>query len=148
MVDGFDDDYGYQAFYDSVDVLLMGSKTYTQVREFGDWPYPGKMTYVFSSRDLPDPPHGVTVVGPDLQQTLRTLKRYNKLWLVGGAGLVKSFHQAGLIDEYIISLIPVILGEGIALFKPPLKEQALNLQTARHYPSGLVQMHYQKNSIK
>jgi dihydrofolate reductase len=143
-VDGFDEDYGYQAFYDSVDALLMGSNTYTQVLGFGDWPYPGKPTYVFFSHDLPNILADVHIVPHDIQEMLPLIEHHQKAWLVGGGALVKSFHQAGLIDEYIISIIPVVLGDGIALFQAPLTEQPLTLVSAQQYPSGLVQMHYQK----
>lgn len=148
-VDGFDEngvdeDYGYQAFYDSVDALLMGSSTYTQVLGFGDWPYPDKPTYVFSSRDLANTLKDVQIVPPDIQTTLPLLNCHKKAWLVGGGALVKSFHQAGLIDEYIISIIPVVLGAGIALFQAPLTEQPLTLMSTQTFPSGLVQLHYRK----
>jgi dihydrofolate reductase len=144
VVDGFDTDYGYQAFYDSVDALLMGSNTYAQVQQFGDWPYTGKTAYVFSSRDWSDTLADVQIAPPDVGATLPAIKHYHKVWLVGGAALVKSFHEAGLIDEYIISIIPVVLGDGIALFQSPLTEQPLKLLSAQHYASGLVQLHYQK----
>lgn len=146
IVDGFDDDYGYAAFYKSVDALLMGSKTYTQVCGFGDWPYPDKKTYVLSSRkissDLPD----VQIIPPDIEIMLESIRRYNKVWLVGGAQLVNSLHQAGVIDEYILSIIPIILGEGIPLFIPPLAEQQLKLVSSESYSSGLVQLHYLRNN--
>jgi dihydrofolate reductase len=143
-VNDSDEDYGYQAFYDSVDALIMGSNTYTQVLEFGDWPYPGKPTYVLSSRDLPNALQDVQIIPPDIPAMLPRIEHHQKMWLVGGGALVKSFHQSGLISEYIISMIPIVLGDGIALFQAPLTEQSLKLVSAQHYPSGLVQIHYRK----
>ncbi len=144
IVDGFNDDYGYKAFYDSVDALLMGSKTYIQVRGFGDWPYPGKMSYVLSSRNLPSDLSDVQVIPPDLNAMQEYIRDYKKVWLVGGAKLVSSLHQEGLIDEYILSIVPIVLGDGLSLFVPPLKQQQLKLVSSKSYRSGLVQSLYRK----
>ncbi|WP_455210794.1 dihydrofolate reductase family protein [Kaarinaea lacus] len=145
-VDGFDEDYGYAEFYNSVDALLMGRKTYIQVRGFGDWPYHGKTSYVLSGRELHSDLPDVRVISPDIDAMVEKISGYKKVWLVGGGKLVRSLHQAGLIDEYIISILPIVLGDGISLFAQPLTQQPLKLVSCRSYQSGLVQLHYQKKS--
>jgi dihydrofolate reductase len=71
---------------------------------------------------------------------------HRRLWLVGGAGLTHHFFQQGLVDEIILSVIPVILGDGIPLFRAGLPTQAYTLLSSQSYPSGLVSLHYvQKN---
>jgi dihydrofolate reductase len=137
-------DYGFQAFYDTVDALLIGSTTYQQVAGWGEWPHPGKSCWVFSSRDIP-------VAGPDVILTSKrpvdalaemAARGQERAWLVGGGKLVSSFRAVGLISEYIVTVIPVILGAGLPLFPDPGPREELRLVESRAYPDGLVQSRY------
>jgi dihydrofolate reductase len=138
------EDYGYGAFYDSVDALIMGRRTYELVRSFSDWPYPEKQSLVFTHRDLATGRDDVEVASGDVKTVLAAMEArgYRRLWLVGGGELTRAFLQQGLIDEYIISILPILLGGGLPLFPPPGLEQRLELASAKQYPSGLVQLHY------
>ena len=123
----------------------MGSKTYEQSLSFGAWPYPGVSTYVFTRRGLQAPPgqpvHFVSgAVGPVLDQVRASAKK--AIWLVGGGTLVSQFRQAGLIDEYLIYVHPILLGDGVPLFAAGLPEQRLRLLATRSYGSGLALLHY------
>ena len=118
--DDGDDKRRYADFYAAVAALIMGRRTYDQVRQFGDWPYPGKPVYVFTARP-PDaaPPPGVRFIQTDAAAFARTVAPQHAagpLWLVGGADLANQFRSAGLIDEYRVFVIPIILGQGISLF--------------------------------
>jgi len=143
------EDYGYQAFFDTVDALLMGSRTYEQLLTLGNWPYPDKPCYVFSRRALKTVDSGIQLMGHDLEQALieiedRAAKHAGtpaRLWLVGGSQLIRSFMDANLVDEMVLSLIPVMLGEGIPLFLSEQPRQ-LHLQHGHAYASGLVQLRY------
>lgn len=139
-----DTDYGYTRFYQSVDVALMGRKTYELARSFGDWPYPGKPAWVFTRQafDSPRPDVFFTAAPPAWSLADLAARGMKRVWLVGGAELVAAFQKERLIDEYIVSVIPVILGEGIPLFLPTGVEQGLELIDSQRYPSGLVQMTY------
>ncbi|HEY0128229.1 MAG TPA: dihydrofolate reductase family protein, partial [Rubrobacteraceae bacterium] len=64
------------------------------------------------------------------------------IWLVGGAALVSAFRELGLIDEYILSVHPVLLGDGIPLFERPLPRENLRLREEIAFQSGLVQLRY------
>jgi dihydrofolate reductase len=142
------EDYGYGAFYESVDGLLIGRSTYDQILTFGDWPYPGKPAYVFTHRPAEIERDDVFFVKGDPGPVVARLQAqgHRRLWLVGGAGLTHHFFQQGLIDEIILSVIPVILGDGIPLFRAGLPTQAYTLLSSQSYPSGLVSLHYvQKN---
>jgi dihydrofolate reductase len=139
------EDYGYASFFSSVDLMLMGRRTYDQARGFGPWPYGEVPCRIFTSRALEDPPPGVeaTPLGP--QEALRGIDTpWNRAWLVGGARLAASFRAAGLIDEYIVSIIPSVLGSGVPLFEGPGDIHSLRLIESKPYPSGVVQVRYRR----
>jgi len=146
VVDGSGSDYGYHAFYDSVDALIMGSKTYQQVLDFGEWPYPGKPSYIFTRQALKSSRDDVIFVSEDPLYVIRKLEAQGmkRIWMVGGAEIIASFIKSGLIDEYIISIVPILLGEGIPLFKAPLPEMNLEVIESTLYSSGLLQVHYKE----
>jgi dihydrofolate reductase len=139
-----DGDYGYTAFFDSIETLLMGRRTYEQVLSFGEWPYGEKPTYVFT-RGAPggDHPH-VRFVSGDAGALVEELRERTSgdIWLVGGAALVSTFRELHLIDEFILSVHPVLLGEGIPLFERQLPRESLRLREETSYESGLVQLSY------
>lgn len=139
-----DEDYGYSSFLATVDTVVMGRVTYEQLLDFGDYPYKGKKGYVFSSERRGRGPHVEFVNSPPKKFTegLRDEKGQD-IWLVGGAELVDSFLSADLIDQFIISVAPMILGEGIPLFFPDGRERKLRLVGSKSFPSGLVQSVYE-----
>ena len=136
--------FGYAEFYDSVGSLIMGRATYDQVLDFGAWPYPGKPTYVFTS----NPPGGDH---PDVEFVSGNPKAFveglgvrseQDIWLVGGGKLIASFREQGLIDQYIITMIPVLLGEGVLLFAGGQPGETLRLEEIKRFENGLVQLSY------
>jgi len=144
VVDRPETDYGYQAFYETIDALLLGRKTYELALSFGDWPYPGKPSYVFTRGAEASQRKDVIFTSEPPRALLRALEArgLRRLWLVGGGELVAAFQRERLIDEYIISVIPVLLGSGIPLFPPPGPEMSLAVARCERYPSGLIQLHY------
>lgn len=139
-----DEDYGYAEFYASVEAVLLGGRTYEQVLDFGEWPYPGKPVRVFSSRalEVAGPDTVVASASPSRVASELEARGIRRAWLVGGGTLAASFRAAGLITEYIVSTIPVILGSGIPLFGAPGPQQRLRLVETTSYPDGLVQSRY------
>ncbi len=140
-----DADYGFSEFYETVDGLIMGRGTYDVVRKMGKWPYPGKPTYVVSkntdfSVDTPDT-KAATGELEDLEVELVDLGLKN-VWLVGGGELVRSFLDQQRIDRIVISLHPVLLGRGVALFSGGFPGMRLKLEHAESFDSGLVQLTY------
>ena len=139
-----DGDYGYAAFFESVEALIMGRHTYEQVLGFGEWPYEEKPAYVFT-RSAPggEHPH-VEFVSSGAGTFVEELRRRSTkdIWLVGGAALVTAFRKLGLIDEYVLSVHPVLLGDGIPLFERPQPREGLRLQEVHSFESGLVQLRY------
>lgn len=139
-----DEDYGYSAFYASVDGLIEGSKAYEQALGFGEWPHPGKPCWVCTRRHFESkhPEVRFTQASPgELASELRRLG-LGRVWLVGGGQIAASFRAQGLIDEYIVSVIPTMLGSGIPLFGGPGPQEDLKLVECKPYPNGLVQLHY------
>ena len=139
-----DEDYGYARFYASVGAVLVGSRTYEQSLTFGGWPYPGKPVWVFSSRSLETPGPEVTVTDRPPADVVADLahRGIGRAWLVGGGTLAGSFKEAGLITEYIVSIIPVLLGEGIAVLGGAGGLRRLRLEDATSYPNGVTQLRY------
>jgi len=107
------------------------------------FPFPGKQTYVFTRRDLTSERTDITFISKDSADGLQSIHA-EKIWLVGGAQLTASLLRLKLIDEYIISIVPIMLGEGIALFTAPVPEQTLILLEAKTYQNGLLQLHYKR----
>ena len=143
--EGAEEDYGYSEFYGSVDAVLLGSRTYEQALTFGEWPYPAKPVWVFSRRVPQAVGPDVTVTGHSPAQVTAELRAagMRRAWLVGGGELAASFRAAGLITDYIVSVIPVLLGGGIPLFANSGPQEGLRLLCTIPYPSGVVQLCYQ-----
>jgi dihydrofolate reductase len=141
------EDYGYYDFYGAISTTVMGSATYEQVLGFGPFPYPDKRNFVFSSRDLKTIPE-VEIRSEDAVEYIKKLKKESKgnIWLVGGAKLSDHLTANELVDEFIITYIPVLLGSGIRLFNSESEMQKMKLKACRSYPDGLVQLHYIKEA--
>ena len=140
------EDYGYSEFLKTIDIIVMGSKTYEQVLKFDSWPYESVKTYVMTKRQL-EPVDKAKVKfysGYDLDSFVPGIKRESQknIWLVGGASLAQSFLKHSFIDEMILSIIPVILGDGISLFGRTQEEFRLELLKSGSYNNGVVQLHY------
>lgn len=148
LVDRPGEDYGYHQFYDSVDVLVMGRKTYEVPAGVAEWPYPGKPSYVLTRQDLKSDRDDVSFVSQPVETLVASLRRqgFQHLWLAGGGETVRAFLAQRLIDEHIFSIIPTILGAGIPLFPPPSPQQHLELISSRTFSSGVIQLHYRSSA--
>lgn len=142
------EDYGYGEFYESIDALMMGRETYEIVRNLGDWPYADKSTYVLTQQELSSDNQRIIFTSKDPISLSRFFQSqgYEKIWLAGGGQLAASFLKYNLIDEIILSLIPICLGEGVPLFPNNSGSQKdFTLIDTKSYSSGIVQIHYRKN---
>jgi dihydrofolate reductase len=135
----------YTQFYSSIDALLMGSTTYEQVLGFGDWVYPDKPSYILTSRNLSTVRTDIFFVKGGIEEVINEInqKGYQRVWVIGGGKVASAFMQRNLVDEYIITIIPIILGAGISLYQfvPELK---LDLISAKSDSSGMVELYYRK----
>ncbi len=139
------EDYGYNEFISHVDAVIIGRKTYEKVLNMvGSFPHADKDAYVITK--FPKENIGSTAFySGDLIELVRQLKekKGKHVFVDGGAQVVQALLAECLIDEIYISVIPILLGEGIALFKQGLPEQKLRLLNSRAYDKGLVQLHYE-----
>lgn len=138
------EDYGYKAFMDSVDVLVMGRRSYEVVLGFGEWRYAETRVVVLSKTlSASDMKHGAEVFAGSPSELVASLRQQGmKRAYVDGAAVIRSFLEARLVDDLTISVVPVILGSGIRLFGDALPQHDLALEGSEAFPSGLVQTRY------
>jgi dihydrofolate reductase len=137
-------DYGYSKFTDTVDTVILGRKTYDKILSMGiESPYGERNVYVLTRSPLPAEERISFYSGklPDLISRLRN-QDGKHIYCDGGAETVGLFLQENLFDEMIISIIPVLLGDGIRLFGKHFPEQKLKLVNCTSFEIGLVQLHY------
>jgi dihydrofolate reductase len=140
-----DQDYGYSEFIKNIDTVLMGRLTYQLILSFGDYPYKGTEGFVFSRKETRPKDEHVTFVSSDIKTFINDLKNKpgKNIWLVGGGELNRTFLELGLIDEFIISLHPILLGDGLPMFPPSFPQTELIFKNCQSFDSGLVQLTYQ-----
>jgi len=137
--------YGMGAFYRSIDTCIMGRKTYDHAVRFGmPEGYAGKKNYVFSRTLSKAASPKVSVVSEDVTVFAERLRseKGKDIWLVGGADLVAAFLDSGQVDEFIIHVIPRMIGEGIPLVAPRNRDLRLKLLASKKFPDGVVRLHY------
>lgn len=143
------EDFGYRAFYDSVDGLIMGRLTYDKIRRHAAWPYPKRPCWVFTHRPIEGEPAEVIPTAQPLPQVLAEMESYKlrRIFLVGGGRLASQFQRQGLIAEYNIGLVPVLLGTGMPLFAGPGEFERLKLIDTRSFATGEVLMRYRRSAL-
>ena len=141
--------YGMGAFWKSIDTILLGRKTYDFVVQFvkegKSVPNMGDIKhYVFSRKPPKKVLPGFEFVKEPIKKfatRLRNQKGKN-IFMMGGAGLIASFLDAGEIDEFIIHVIPTFIGEGIPLIAPRHRTVPLKLLSLKKFSDGVVRLHY------
>jgi dihydrofolate reductase len=138
-------DNGYEKFYETVDTVLMGRRTYDWIlkHEDGDFPYKNKECYVFSRSPMVDNTN-VRFVDDDIVRFTQKLKneKGKNIWIVGGGEFIHSFIKEKLIDELIITIAPILIGKGISLFKEGDYELELSLKDTKRF-NQFVELHYE-----
>lgn len=148
LVEREGEDYGYARFTDTIETLIIGRKTYDYVlKEVGPSHYDNgeRAVYIITRNQRPNVGRTTFYAG-DLTELLKRLKSENGkgIYCDGGAEIINELLQHDLIDEFIISVIPVLLGDGIRLFKDGRPEQMLKLVNTKQFDTGLTQLHYKK----
>jgi len=143
------EDYGYADFLKTVDTIIVGRKSYEKVLSMG-FAYPHTDKKVFIITRTARPSIGSFMFYTDnLQELVLRLKNEQgkAIYIDGGAEIVQQLLLENLIDEFCITIIPIMLGEGNSLFKNGRPERALELISVKQFDKSIVQMHYKKSSI-
>ncbi len=143
------EDCGYGAFFSQVDVLVLGRASFEKVLGFPEWPFGTKPVVVMSSRPtqvaIPESLRAsVSVTAERPQVLLERLSKegFSHVYLDGGK-TIQSFLREGLVDQLIVTVIPVLIGKGRPLFGELPRDQGLKLCRSRSYEFGFVQLTYE-----
>jgi dihydrofolate reductase len=138
--------YGMDAFIKSIDTTVLGRKTYEESLRLGaTFDAKKGRTVVFSRSAAPaDSPEGVEFVSGAIGEFVRRLReqRGKDIWLMGGGDLIASFLDEHAIDEFVVSVVPVFIGDGIPLIARRHRHVLLDLQSVERFDDGLVQLRY------
>ena len=138
--------YGLPKFSRSIDAKILGRKTFDMSVKLGAKFSANDVHYVFSRRPSPaSVPAGVQFVTESIRAFAERVRKQagKNIWLMGGGEIIGAFLDENAIDEFIISVVPTFIGEGIPLIAPRHREVPLRLQSVQQFPDGVVQLHYQ-----
>ncbi|WP_333862649.1 dihydrofolate reductase family protein [Sphingobacterium sp.] len=148
MVEKEGEDYGYSDFINTIDTLIVGRKTYEYVlKNIGASHYDNGQRDVYVITRTARPHVGRTIFySGDLVDLIAELKsgKGKNIYCDGGAEIINELLKHDVIDELIISVIPILLGAGTRLFQEGRPEQLLKLITTKTFETGLVKLHYVK----
>jgi dihydrofolate reductase len=139
----------YDRFYEDVGAMVTGSTTYQWVlNKVAEWPYAGKPVWVLTSRELPVPEgEGVDVRFArgdvrDLHPEVLEAGGGRNVWVLGGGNVASQYADAGLLDDVIATVVPVVLGAGKPLFDRGVSGGPMRLTGTRAFDNGMVELRY------
>lgn len=138
-------DYAYQEFYDTIDTIIMGGKTYRTILNMSDnWVYEDRQCYVVSRDKAIVQTAKTKLLTDTVIVSIVELRATpgKDIWLMGGGELVALFLKHDLIDTMIITYMPVTIGDGIRLFPDGIKETTWRIGNTAIYENGVVQLEY------
>ena len=140
-----DEDYGYDQFLAGVDAVAMGSGTYGHIAAMDPLPFGDRPVFVFTHREMPARP-GVVFWSPTPEQAMAQWERegLSTVYLDGGR-LISDFLAEDLVDEIVLTVVPLLLGDGLPLFHPTGRAIPLELRGIQSWPSGMVQLRYARS---
>lgn len=144
LVEQENEDYGYGDFVKTVDTVIVGRKTYDKVLSMGyEFPHANKESYIITR--TPKASIGsIQFYTGDLKVLVDKLKQQagGHIYCDGGAQIIHELLNGKLVDELIISVIPILLGGGVRLFKDGRPAHKLELVAVKQFEKGLAQLHY------
>ena len=138
-----------EAFLKTIDCYVMGSRTYETALSFEakglGWAYGDKPTFVLTRRELRRIRNTIEFYSGDLAQLVngRLRPTFRSIWFVGGGVVSAECLRLGLADEVRYSILPILIGNGIAFFEKLDGDIALHLAEVKAYQSGMVALRYQ-----
>lgn len=142
-----DNDYGYSDFYKSIDTTIMGYNTYKEILGFNiPFPYPDKKNYVFSKNHQKQEDLPVEFVSSEIIEFVSRLKQLKgkDIWLIGGSQINKVLLNNNLIDEIIITIKTVVLGDGIPMFSKGTEFRKFEIINSKVLDNNFVQITLKK----
>src|SRR5687768_15626019 len=154
------DNYGMDDFFQSIDAVIWGRKTYEPLLQkfLARKPKPTARpknskppksrtrvrNYIFSHNPPESFPGNVDFVKEPIKEFATRLRSEpgKDIWMMGGAGIIGSFLDEGEIDEFIIHVMPIFIGDGIPLVQPSHRAVPLELLSTKSWPDGVVRLHY------
>jgi dihydrofolate reductase len=140
------EEHGYAGFFDSVDTLVIGRKTYefvlTMLGRGQPWPYRGKRCIVMTHRALEGQNGERAYTGEPAGLLAQLATEGARHIYVDGGVVIRAFLVAGLLDELTITVVPSLIGEGLPLFGGVKLESGLALEQVKSFGNRLVQMRY------
>jgi dihydrofolate reductase len=136
-------------FIRTIDCYVMGSRTYETALSFEEkgmgWAYGDKPTFVLTRRELPKTRNTVELYAGDLENFVekRLKPNYRSIWFVGGGSVSGECLRRGLADEVRYSILPIVIGEGVAFFERLDRDVPLHLLEVKAYQSGVVALRYE-----
>jgi dihydrofolate reductase len=144
---GETEDHGFASFIESVDVMVMGRKTFDQVLTFDEWGYADTRVIVLSRGSVDIPEHLSNSVESSSSAPRNLIERFSEEGrrhvYVDGGMTIQSFLNEGLVTNLELFRIPVLIGEGISLFGPLDQDTQLRLIESEPFPSGIVRSSYE-----
>jgi len=137
--------YGMEAFMKTVDTMVIGRKTYEESLKLGGTFDSTSRTFVFSRQKPPAKiPKGVEFVNEAIGPFISRLREQpgKDIWLMGGGELIASCLDEKVIDEFVVSVVPVFIGDGIPLIARRHRHVPMTLKSVERFDDGLVQLHY------
>jgi dihydrofolate reductase len=138
------EDFGYNKFVNEIDTTLMGHNTYKVVTGFDlPFPYADKTNYVFSKTNT-GKDQNAEFINDSIPEFITSLKQKegNNIWLIGGGQINTLLLENHLIDEMIITQVPIVLGSGLPLFTKAKHSYPFFLNDSKSFKNGFVQLHY------
>ena len=137
-----------EEFLKKIDCYVMGSRTYELALELSKsygWAYGDKPTIVITNRKLTTERPNITFYSGDLTKLIneQLMPDYKNVWVVGGSAITKEFIRLKLADEIRVSILPIILGDGLLFFDYIGQEQKLQLKDTIAYKNGMVELCYE-----
>jgi dihydrofolate reductase len=139
------EDYGYDAFIADIDALAMGRGTYDFIEHVEPLPFGERRLFVFTHRPIERADFTPISLTPEQAVAEWTAQGLRHVYVDGGV-VISAFLKAGLIDDLTLTIVPLLLGDGLPLFHPGRPETRLTLEETKTFPSGVVWLRYRRAS--
>jgi dihydrofolate reductase len=136
--------YGLPDFLASTEAVVMGRTTFVPAVDAPQWPWP-QPAFVLTTSELPDgTPENVTAA-PSARELVAAMEAAGvtgDVHLVGGPSTMRAFHEIGALHELWMHVVPLVLGDGVPLWRAGGERQPLTLRSSREFPDGVVELGY------